>query len=62
LLGRGVAESSFHHFVDYNWDLSKGCPGFLAESPGDQVRRQPERLADVKTYARNLALWLAPSA
>lgn len=62
LLGRGVAESSFHHFVDYNWDLSKGCPSFLAESPGDQVKRQPERLADVKTYARNLALWLAPSA
>lgn len=26
LLGRGVAESSFHHFVDYNWDLLKRLP------------------------------------
>lgn len=60
-LGRAVAESSFHHFVDYNWDLSKGCPSFLEEPPGDQIRGVPERLADVKTYVRNLALWLAPS-
>jgi len=60
-LGRAVAESSFHHFVDYNWDLSKGCPSFLEEPPGDGIRREPERLAHVKTYVRNLALWLAPS-
>jgi hypothetical protein len=57
--GRAVAESSFHHFVDYNWDISMGCPSFLAEPPGDQIRREPERLEDVKTYVRNLALWLA---
>jgi hypothetical protein len=61
-LGRAVAESSFHHFVDYNWDTSMGCPSFLAEPPGDQIRREPEKLEDVKTYVRNLALWLAPSA
>jgi hypothetical protein len=59
LLGRAVAESSFHHFVDYNWDTSMGCPSFLAEPPGDQIKREPERLEDVKTYVRNLALWLA---
>jgi hypothetical protein len=58
-LGRAVAESSFHHFVDYNWDTSKGCPSFLAEPPGDQIQREPEKLEDVKTYVRNLALWLA---
>ena len=58
-LGRGVAESSFHHFVDYNWDLSKGCPSFLTEPPGGEVRKYPERLADIKAYMRNLALWLA---
>ena len=58
-LGRAVAESSFHHFVDYNWDTSKGCPSFVAEPPGDQIMREPERLEDVKTYVRNLALWLA---
>jgi hypothetical protein len=59
-LGRAVAESSFHHFVDYNWDTTKGCPSFLEEPPGDEIAREPERLEDVKTYARNLALWLAP--
>ena len=58
-LGRAVAESSFHHFVDYNWDTSMGCPSFLAEPPGTQIKREPERLEDVKTYVRNLALWLA---
>lgn len=59
-LGRAVAESSFHHFVDYNWDTSAGCPSFLAEPPGDEIRREPAKLEDVKTYVRNLALWLAP--
>ena len=60
-LGRAVAESSFHHLVDYNWDTAKGCPSFLAEPPGDQIKREPEKLDDVKTYAGNLARWLAPS-
>jgi hypothetical protein len=59
-LGRAVAESSFHHFVDYNWDISMGCPSFLIEPPGDGIRKNPERLDDVKTYVRNVALWLAP--
>lgn len=58
-LGRAVAESSFHHFVDYNWDISKGCPSFVAEPPGDEIQRDVERLEDVRTYVRNLALWLA---
>ena len=61
-LGRAVAESSFHHFVDYNWDTSMGCPSFLAEPPGNQIKREPEKLEDVKTYVRNLALWLAPAS
>jgi len=59
-LGRAIAESSFHHFVDYNWDTSKGCPSFLEEPPGDQIKREPEKLEDVKTYVSNLARWLAP--
>ena len=58
-LGRAIAESSFHHLVDYNWDISKGCPGFVSEPPGDQIRREPEKLRDVKTYVSNLAKWLA---
>ena len=61
MLGRAVAESSFHHFVDYNWELSKGCPSFLEEPPGDQITREPQKLEDVKAYARNLAWWLAPA-
>ena len=59
MLGRAIAESSFHHFVDYNWDTSKGSPTFVEESPGDQVKREPEKLEDVKTYVGNLARWLA---
>jgi hypothetical protein len=61
-LGRAVAESSFHHFVDYNWDTAKGCPSFLEEPPGTQIEREPEKLEDIKTYVRNLAHWLAPPA
>ena len=60
-LGRAVAESSFHHFVDYNWDTSKGCPSFLAEPPGDEIKRDPQRLNDVKTYVSNVAKWLTTS-
>jgi hypothetical protein len=58
-LGRAIAESSFHHFVDYNWDTSMGCPSFVTEPPGDGIKREPEKLEDVKTYVGNLALWLA---
>jgi hypothetical protein len=58
-LGRAVAQSSFHHFVDYNWDTSMGCPSFLTEPPGQQIKHEPERLDDVKTYVSNLARWLA---
>ena len=59
-LGRAVAESSFHHFVDYNWDISMGCPSFLYEPPGDEIQRHPERLSDIKRYVANLARWLSP--
>lgn len=60
LLGRAVAESSFHHFLDYNWDTQMGCPTFVEESPGDGMQQEPRALGDIKTYVRNLALWLAP--
>src|SRR6266851_4956245 len=58
-LGRAIADSSFHHLVDYNWDTSKGCPSFVAEPPGDQILREPEKLQDVKAFVSNLARWLA---
>jgi hypothetical protein len=61
MLGRAVAESSFHHLVNYNWNIDTGCPSFLTEAPGGGVLREPEKLNDIKTYVRNLALWLAPA-
>ncbi len=57
--GRAIAESSFHHLVDYNWNPDLGCPPFLEEPPGDEYTRFPERLNDVKRYVENAAAWLA---
>jgi hypothetical protein len=57
--GRAVAESSFHHFADYNWDIAKGCPTFLVEPPGHEIERDPSRLRDIKTHVANLASWLS---
>jgi hypothetical protein len=58
-LGRGIAESSFHHLVDYNWNTDLGCPSFVEEPPGDGYKRNPKALEDIKTYVRNAAMWLA---
>jgi hypothetical protein len=58
-LGRGIAESSFHHLVDYNWDPRLGCPRFVEEPPGDGYQKNPQALEDIKTYVRNAAVWLA---
>ena len=60
-LGRGIAESSFHHFVDYNWNIDLGCPTFLVEPPGNGYKRNPQALNDIKTYVSNAARWLAQS-
>ena len=62
LLGRGVAESSFHHFADYNWNTSRGCPSFVTEPEGHGMRTEPRARQDIERYVRNLALWLAPEA
>ena len=59
-LGRAIAESSFHHLVDYNWNTSMGSPTFVLEPPGDEIERDPSRLSDIKTYVANAARWLAP--
>jgi hypothetical protein len=57
--GRGVAESTFHHFCDYNWDPTRGCPSFVSEAPGHALADFPPARASVERYVRNLALWLA---
>jgi hypothetical protein len=58
--GRAIAESSFHHFADLNWDTSKGAPSFVTERPGDAIATRPELLDDVRVYVKNCAEWLAP--
>lgn len=58
-LGRAIAESSFHHVVDYNWDLDTGCPSGLTELPGDGYKKNPAALNDIKQYVANAAAWLA---
>jgi hypothetical protein len=57
--GRAIAQSTFHHFSDYNWNPAMGRPSFATEPAGDGLIRNPEALADVHRYARNVALWLA---
>lgn len=58
-LGRAIAESSFHHFVDYNWDTDMGCPSFLEEPPGNGYKQNPQALDDIRKYVGNAARWLA---
>jgi hypothetical protein len=58
---RGIAESSFHHFADYNWDVSRGAPSFVTEKPGTAIKGQPRSLEDIRTYIGNAVQWLAPA-
>jgi len=60
--GRAIAESSFHHLVDYNWNIDLECPTFVEEAPGDEWKRFPERLDDVKRYVENAAAWLSATS
>ena len=57
--GPALAQSTFHHFADYNWDPSAGCPSFVTEKPGSGLAHSPEAQASVRHYVRNIALWLA---
>jgi hypothetical protein len=59
--GRAIAESTFHHFADYNWDTRLGAPSFVDEPPGDAILHEPQALEDIRRYVRNLAVWLAGS-
>ena len=57
--GRAIAESTFHHFADYNWDPRRGCPDFVTEAPAYTLPDTPRAMASVHRYVRNVALWLA---
>jgi hypothetical protein len=61
-LGRAIAESSFHHFVDYNWNTDMGCPSFVDEPPGVGYKQNPQALDGIKQYVSNAATWLSLSA
>lgn len=57
--GPGIAESTFHHFADYNWDPDSTCPDFVTEPPGDGLKRVPEAMAATHRYVLNIAKWLS---
>jgi len=57
--GPAIAQSTFHHFCDYNWDTRSGAPSFVSEAPGDGMSRFPEALRSTRQYVHNVALWLA---
>lgn len=57
--GPAVAQSTFHHFADYNWDTRLGCPSFVTEPPGNGMRTEQQALRDAHRYSVNVALWLA---
>jgi hypothetical protein len=59
--GRAVADASFHHFADCNWDPAAGAPSFVEEPWGDGMQQSPDAQADVRRYAENIAAWLAAS-
>ena len=58
---RAIAESSFHHFADYNWNTSMGAPTFVTEPEGQEIRRNPRLLDDIKAYVKNCVEWLSPA-
>jgi hypothetical protein len=57
--GRAVADSSFHHFLDYNLDPARGCPSFVTEPPGDGMLKNAAARNDTFAYFQNLAAWLS---
>ena len=56
--GRALAESTFHHFADYNWDPSRGSPDFVTETPVYTLPNTARAMASVYRYVSNVGLWL----
>ena len=57
-IGAAVAQSTFHHFADYNWDPRMGSPSFVTEKPGGTLVKSAQARKSVGRYVANLALWL----
>lgn len=56
--GPAVAQSTFHHFADYNWDPTLGAPSFVTEPPGRALADSAEAQRSTGLYVANLARWL----
>ena len=54
--GRGMVlhHSTFHHFADYNLDVSAGAPAFVLDPPSSQIADSPELSNDIKAYVRSV--------
>lgn len=59
--GRAVAQSTFHHFADYNLDPRRGAPSFVTEPVGSGMIDDERANRDAETYICNLAAWLSPA-
>jgi hypothetical protein len=57
--GPAIAQSTFHHFADYNWDTRRGSPDFVSEPPVNDLPNNAAATASVHRYVRNVATWLA---
>jgi hypothetical protein len=57
--GPAIAESTFHHFADYNWDPTMGAPSFVYEPPGNALADFAPARRSTLRYVQNVALWLA---
>ena len=54
--GRGMVlhHSTFHHFADYNLDVSAGAPAFVLDPPSSQIADSPVLSNDIKAYVRSV--------
>jgi hypothetical protein len=57
--GPAIAQSTFHHFADFNWDPRLGKPSFVSEADGHAILAAKEAQRSVRQYATNVANWLA---
>lgn len=57
--GPAIAQSTFHHFADYNWDPRRGSPDFVSETPVYVLPDHAAAMRSVHRYVHNAALWLA---
>ena len=54
--GRGMVlhHSTFHHFADYNLEVSAGAPAFVLDPPSSQIADSPVLSNDIKAYVRSV--------